>query len=76
MPDTTAADRRNAAIAPLLWVLYRHQGGSSPVGQPIRRYLGMGEHEHLTPQQIRAARSWADSTGFTGAQPTACERDL
>jgi hypothetical protein len=75
MPDPTT-DHRNSAIAPLLWVLYHHQGGSSPVGQPIRTYLGMGEHERLTPQQIRAARSWADSAGFTGAQPAACERDL
>lgn len=38
----------------LLWALYHHQGGSSPVGQPIRRALGIGQHEHMTAEQIRA----------------------
>lgn len=39
----------------LLWVLYHHQGGSSPVGQTIRRALGIGQFDHLTPEQVRAA---------------------
>ena len=39
----------------LLWALYHAQGGSSPVGQTIRRHLGIGQHEHLTPEQIKDA---------------------
>lgn len=40
----------------LLLALYHHQGGSSPVGQPIRRALGIGEHDHMTPEQIELAK--------------------
>jgi hypothetical protein len=43
----------------LLWALYHHQGGSSPVGQPIRRALGIGEHDHLSPKQIELAKAAA-----------------
>lgn len=39
----------------LLWALYHHQGGKSDVGQPIRRLLGIGQHDDLTDEQIRAA---------------------
>ena len=50
----------------LLWALYHAQGGSSPVGQTIRRHLGIGQHEHLTPEQIkdaaRAAQGASDAT--------------
>ena len=41
----------------LLWALYHHQGASSPVGQPIRRALGIGEHDHMTPEQIELAKA-------------------
>lgn len=40
----------------LLWALYHHQGGSSSVGQPIRRALGIGQHDHMTPEQIEMAK--------------------
>lgn len=40
----------------LLLALYHHQGGSSEIGQPIRRALGMGQHDHLTDEQIAEAR--------------------
>ena len=40
----------------LLWALYHHQGGSSEVGQPIRKFLGIGEYDHLTPEQIAEAK--------------------
>lgn len=43
----------------LLWTLYHHQGGSSDIGQPIRRALGIGQHDHLTPAQIEAAKAAA-----------------
>ncbi len=47
------------SAAPLLWVLWHHLGASSPVGQPIRRYLGMGQHDRMTPEGIEAATRWA-----------------
>jgi hypothetical protein len=40
----------------LLWALYHHQGGSSAVGQPIRKALGIGEFDHLTTEQIAEAK--------------------
>ncbi|MEJ7807054.1 MAG: hypothetical protein WKG03_14165, partial [Telluria sp.] len=42
----------------LLWSLYHHQGGSSPVGQPIRALLGIGQHDSMTPEQIEEARAF------------------
>lgn len=44
--------------AALLWVLWHHQGGNSPVGQPIRTVLGMGRFDRLTDEQIAAAKEW------------------
>jgi hypothetical protein len=38
----------------LLWALWHHQGASSPVGQPIRRALGIGPHDALTVGQVHA----------------------
>lgn len=43
----------------LLLALYHHQGGSSPVGQPIRAALGIGQFDKLTPEQIAVARAAA-----------------
>ncbi len=54
----------------LLWALYHHQGGSSPVGQPIRKILGIGQHDHLTPGQIALAKAGAllpDNAELPGA---------
>lgn len=48
----------DTARAALLWVLWHHQGGSSPVGQPIRFALGMGQFDRLTPEQLAQAKSW------------------
>lgn len=45
----------------LLWALYHSQGGSSPVGQPIRRVLGIGTHDHLTEADISIAKATAAS---------------
>lgn len=39
----------------LLWALYHHQGASSEVGQPIRKYLHIGPHSRMTDEQIREA---------------------
>ena len=38
----------------LLWALYHAQDASSPVGQPIRRALGLGAFDPLTEEQVRA----------------------
>lgn len=45
--------------AALLWVLWHHQGGSSPVGQAVRFALGMGQHDRLSEAQLAAAKAWA-----------------
>ncbi|AQH05662.1 hypothetical protein A9R05_42350 (plasmid) [Burkholderia sp. KK1] len=42
--------------AMLLNILWRHQGGSSPVGQIIRAMLGVGRHDHLTEEQVSMAK--------------------
>lgn len=63
-PDFTDTSR-----AALLWVLWHHQGGSSPVGQPIRFALGMGQHDRLTDSQIAEAKRWASHHPSAMAQP-------
>ena len=45
----------------LLWALYHSQGGSSPVGQPIRRVLGIGTHDRLTEEEVMIARLAAEA---------------
>jgi len=40
----------------LTWVLYHHQGGNSPIGQAVRKLLGIGEFENLTDEQILDAK--------------------
>lgn len=42
----------------LLWVLWHHQGGNSPVGQPIRTVLGIGRFDRLTDDQVADAKRW------------------
>jgi hypothetical protein len=44
----------------LIWALYHHQGQKSPVGQPIRKLLGITENQILTDGQIKNARQQAD----------------
>ena len=60
--DETSPEFTDTARAALLWVLWHHQGGSSPVGQPIRYALGMSAHEPLSEQQVQEARRWAALT--------------
>lgn len=48
----TSQDVRDA----LLFCLWHHQGGSSKIGQPIRHALGIGQHDHLTDEQLAAAK--------------------
>lgn len=58
-PTTPSPTYELTDVAPLLWVLWHHLGASSPVGQPIRRYLGMGQHDRMTNKQMDAATRWA-----------------
>ena len=57
-PDELSPDFTDTARAALLWVLWHHQGGSSPMGQPIRFALGMGQHDRLNDHQLREAKRW------------------
>lgn len=45
--------------AMLLNVLWHHQGGSSPVGHPIRKILGIEPHARLTDEELSEAK-WID----------------
>lgn len=53
----------DSARAALLWVLWHHQGGSSPIGQPIRFALGIGQHERLSDWQVAEAKRWGELRG-------------
>ena len=59
----------DSARAALLWVLWHHQGASSPIGQPIRFALGMGQHERLTDAQVAQAKLWSEMTKRAKGQP-------
>ncbi|WBF05234.1 hypothetical protein [Burkholderia phage CSP3] len=59
--DAPAEPREPVAMpavtrALLLNVLWHHQGGSSEIGQPIRKLLGIGAHDHLTDEQLSEAK--------------------
>jgi len=57
-PPELSPDFTDTARAALLWVLWHHQGGSSPVGQPIRFALGMGQHDRLNEHHLAEAKRW------------------
>lgn len=57
-PPELSPDFTDTARAALLWVLWHHQGGSSPVGQPIRFALGMGQYDSLNEHQLYEAKRW------------------
>lgn len=59
---------RQKAEAALLWALYHHQGGSSDIGQPIRKLLGIGQHDRLTDEQIAEAKVFYESHTGKGGQ--------
>lgn len=44
----------------LLWLLWHHQGGKSPVGQPIRAMLGIGQHDPLTDSELAEAKAYRE----------------
>ncbi len=64
-PVEMSPEFTDTARAALLWVLWHHQGGSSPVGQPIRFALGKGAHDRLNDPEIDEAKRWAAQTDAT-----------
>lgn len=40
----------------LTWILYNHQGGKSPIGQAVRKMLGISQFQQLTDEQISDSR--------------------
>lgn len=50
--------KRQQMEAALLWTLYHHQGGSSPIGQSIRKLLGIGQHDRMTDEQLAQAKAF------------------
>ena len=46
--------------AALCYVLWNHQGGSSPIGQQIRPLLGLGPHERMHGEQVQKAKRVQD----------------
>jgi len=53
--------KRQQMEGALLWALYHAQGGSSPVGQPIRKLLGIGQYDRLTGDQLAAAKAFGNT---------------
>lgn len=65
-------DFTDTARAALLWVLWHHQGGSSPTGQAVRFALGMGQFDRMTADQLAQAKAWAPGIpGLAHTDPTA-----
>lgn len=62
VPAEMSPEFTDTARSALLWVLWHHQGGSSPVGQPIRYALGMDAHDRLSDYQVQEAKRWAELT--------------
>lgn len=60
--DDISPEFTDNARSALMWVLWHHQGGSSPVGQPIRYALGMGRHDPMNEIQVQEAKRWAALT--------------
>jgi hypothetical protein len=42
--------------AALCFALWHHMGASSSIGQPIRKMLGLGQHDHLSAFQFSEAQ--------------------
>lgn len=54
--------KRQQMESALLWTLWHHQGGSSHIGQPIRKLLGIGQHDQMTDEQLAQAKKFGGST--------------
>lgn len=52
----------------LCWLLYSHQGGSSPIGKFVRELLGMGWAQKPSPYMTQLAKQFEDEdSGFRAA---------
>jgi hypothetical protein len=40
----------------LCFALWHHQGGSSTIGQPIRKMLDLGPHDYMDEDEIKGAK--------------------
>jgi len=67
-PAEMSPEFTNTARAAIAWVLWHHQGASSPVGQPLRFALGMGADEPLPDWRIAEAKRYAEWEGATTAK--------
>lgn len=56
----TLSERIRQRDSILLFLLWHHQGGSSPVGQPIRKLYGIEPEAHLTDEQMAIAEAYAE----------------
>jgi len=64
-PVEMSPEFTDSARGAIAWVLYHHQGGNSPIGQPLRFALGMGAHEPLRETLIADAlrySKWSKAT--------------
>mgnify|MGYP005608882687 FL=1 len=64
-PDAVCIEhhpKRQQMESALLWTLWHHQGGSSHIGQPIRKLLGIGQHDRMTDEQLAQAKEFGGST--------------
>ena len=67
-PVEMSPEFTDTARAAITWVLYHHQGGGSPIGQPLRFALGMGAHDPLPEWRIAEAKRYAEFAGATTAK--------
>ncbi len=67
-PAEMSPEFTDTARAAIAWVLWHHQGASSPVGQPLRFALGMGADEPLPDWRIAEAKRYAAWAGATTAK--------
>lgn len=49
-------ERLEAAEGLLLFCLWHSQGGSSVIGQKIRKHFGIGQYDNLTKEQLSRAK--------------------
>lgn len=62
--------------AALLWLLWHHQGSGSEIGQPIRFALGMGQHDHLSDEQVFLAKMYGELRQNTQSKAAASDVGL
>lgn len=55
--------------ASLCYVLWNHQGASSPIGQQIRPLLGLGQYDRMTEEQLQAAKRVQDQMNILQVEP-------